>query len=88
MQGDLEKQKALPISMLCDRDNTNIAKSQGGFISFVVMPIFSQMVNVMPNLQECIDQLKSNKEEWSTYAETEQDLKVYVPKQKDEEEKK
>ena len=31
----------------------------------------------MPQLQECIEQLKSNKEAWSTYVETEQDQKVY-----------
>lgn len=40
-QGDLEKEKGLPISMLCDRDNTNVAQSQPGFIGFVVMPLFT-----------------------------------------------
>ena len=78
----------MPISMLCDRENTNVAKSQGGFISFVVMPIFSQMINVMPNLQECIDQLKRNKDAWSTYTETEKDLEVYKTKCKKDEENK
>ena len=82
MQGDLEKEMSLPISMLCDRENTNVAMSQGGFISYVVMPVFSQMIHVMPTLQEGIDQLKSNKETWSTYVETEEDLKVYKIKEK------
>lgn len=27
MQGDLEKEKNLPVSMLCDRITTNVAKS-------------------------------------------------------------
>lgn len=32
MQGDLEKEKNLPVSMLCDRTTTHVAKSQPGFI--------------------------------------------------------
>lgn len=47
-QGDLEREKGLPISMLCDREKTGVAASQGGFISFVVMPMFQQMVLVLP----------------------------------------
>ena len=40
-QGDLEKDQNLPISMLCNRETTNVAAAQPGFISFVVMPLFS-----------------------------------------------
>ena len=43
--------------MLCDRDNTNVAKfasSQPGFIGFVPLPIFTALSNVMPELQECV----------------------------------
>ena len=39
-QGDLEKEQDLPISMLCNRETTNVAASQPGFINFVVMPLF------------------------------------------------
>lgn len=31
-QGDLEREKGLPVSMLCDRQTTHVAKSQPGFI--------------------------------------------------------
>ena len=39
-QGDTEKSMKLEVSMLCDRDTTNIATGQAGFIQFVVMPVF------------------------------------------------
>ena len=34
-QGDLEKKKNLNISLVWDRDNTNINKAQIGFINFL-----------------------------------------------------
>lgn len=37
-QGDLEKDKGLPVSMLMDRNTTNIAKAQKGFIEVLVGP--------------------------------------------------
>lgn len=40
-QGDVEKAQGLKVSMMCDRDTTNIAGGQAGFIQFVVMPIFN-----------------------------------------------
>ena len=39
-QGDLEKSIGLPISPLCDREAHNLAKSQIGFIEYVVKPAF------------------------------------------------
>lgn len=36
MQGDREKELGLPVTMLCDRRTTNVAKSQIGFIDFMV----------------------------------------------------
>lgn len=49
-QGDEEKSKKLPISFLCDRETTNVAKSQPGFINFIVIPLFSTMAEFMPNM--------------------------------------
>jgi len=37
-QGDLEKEQKLPVSPLCDRQNSNLPKSQCDFIDFVVRP--------------------------------------------------
>lgn len=39
-QGDLEKAKKQTISMYCDRETTNIPKSQSGFIKNICLPLF------------------------------------------------
>jgi hypothetical protein len=36
--------------MLCDRKTTNVAKSQMGFIDFVVYPYFEAMTDLIPDL--------------------------------------
>ena len=50
--------------MLCDRDTTNVAGSQSGFISFVVMPLFQTLSHFVPEIMakdDIIDTLKANK---------------------------
>ena len=49
-QGDMEKAQNLEISMMCDRTTTNIAGGQAGFIQFVVMPIFTQLSTICPDI--------------------------------------
>ena len=39
-QGDIEKSKDLPISMYCDRNDTDIPKSQAGFIKNICIPLY------------------------------------------------
>ena len=46
-QGDLERQANIPISLLCDRNTTNINKSQIGFINFIVKPTFDCLKNAI-----------------------------------------
>lgn len=79
-QGDLEKERGLPISMLCDRTTTNVAKSQPGFIGFVSLPLFNNLTNIMPILHEEVDRMKQNSNTWKNYEETEEDKKVYIQK--------
>lgn len=55
----------LEISQLCDRKTTNVGKSQIGFIDFVVYPYFDALAKLLPKIQYCCDQLKSNKEQWA-----------------------
>ena len=57
----------LPISYLCNRSNTNLAKSQIGFIDFVVYPALSFMKTILPNLN--ISELEKNKEEFKNLVE-------------------
>lgn len=63
----------IPITQLCDRKN-NIAKSQDGFIEFLVKPLFEGFgkfltKSVNPELAKkyhevCLGQLAKNKEYW------------------------
>jgi len=70
-QGDLEKKSSLPISLLCDRSTTNIDKSQIGFMNFVVIPTFEAMLNLMPEVQPFMDNLKSNLKKYEELAKQE-----------------
>ena len=75
-QGDMEKAQNLEVSMMCDRTTTNIAGGQAGFIQFVVMPIFTQLTNICPQIQDL--QLSTgldNIEKWKVRAEYEKRLK-------------
>lgn len=68
-QGDLEKGLGQPISMYCDRETTDIAKSQSGFIANIVLPLFSTLNSFLESTAvetHCIAQLRANKEHWDT----------------------
>ena len=72
-QGDMEREKNLPISFLCDRNTTFVAKSQPGFLGFVVMPLYRSMMEVIPAAKPALDQMMKNSETWKNYTETEHD---------------
>lgn len=59
-QGDKEKENGLPVSMLCDRTNTNINKGQVGFIKFIVSPQINLISNLIPEIQPYIDNIRTN----------------------------
>ena len=63
-QGDLEKNKNLPISFMCDRFNTSKPKSQIGFIVKIVKPYFEVFYNMIPEIKPFIDNLNSNFERY------------------------
>jgi cAMP-specific phosphodiesterase 4 len=60
IQGDKEKKLNLPVSLLCDRTTTNVEKSQIGFINFIVLPTFETLYNFTPNIEEYLNNIKSN----------------------------
>ena len=68
-QGDLEKNKGYDVSLLCDRDTTNIDKSQIGFIGFAVLPTFELLVNIIPGIKVYIDTVKSNLKKYEEIVE-------------------
>lgn len=65
-QGDLEKHLGIPISLLCDRENSNILESQVGFIKYVVLPLFELWAELMPEFKETLTYLNQNLEFWET----------------------
>ena len=63
-QGDLEKEHNLPISFLCDRENTNIPQSQKGFISGFILSTFEVLGNIFPMLRFTYENANNNLKEW------------------------
>ena len=66
-QGDIEKERKQEISMYCDRFNTDVPKSQAGFIKNIGIPLYealcyylkSDAINVC-----CLEQIKANHSAW------------------------
>ncbi|CAG9310302.1 unnamed protein product [Blepharisma stoltei] len=68
-QGELEKSLGIPVSMYCDKDTTDISKSQAGFIKNIVSPLFMALNKVMNSQSiedNCIAQLKINEGFWNS----------------------
>lgn len=59
-QGDLERKAGLPITVLCDRLNTSVPKSQIGFITYVVKPTFDILMDLSPGVKPYCDNIKLN----------------------------
>lgn len=66
-QGDLERSSNLPISPLCDRENTNLATSQRDFIRYVVLPSFEVLGKIIPGVvDEVLPMIKKNLAYWES----------------------
>ena len=63
-QGDLEKKKNLPVSFLCDREDTDVPKSQKGFISGFILPTFKCLSSIFPTLKFTVENANNNLKEW------------------------
>ena len=62
-QGDLERKRGLPISQMMDRTNPTVEKSQIGFISFVVSPLYETFVHLCPEIEAtCLQEVQKNKQ--------------------------
>ncbi len=77
-QGDKEKNMKLPVSFLCDRNDTNVPKSQVGFISGFILPTFEVLVTMFPTLNYTVENAKNNISEWQKRVE-ENRLKGWTP---------
>jgi 3'5'-cyclic nucleotide phosphodiesterase len=68
-QGDMEKSLGIPISMYCDRENTDTPKSQVGFIKNIVYPLYYSLNFVLSSQdieESCLAQLDVNQKFWET----------------------
>jgi len=70
LQGDKEKQMNLDISPFMDRNNSDLPKSQFGFINFLVVPLYSSFTEQFKELQPCLDQLLANRDYWEAKNKT------------------
>ena len=67
-QGDIEKSRNQAVSMYCDRESTDIPKSQAGFIKNICLPLYEVWVFYLRSEtveKFCLNQLKSNLDFWS-----------------------
>jgi len=66
-QGDSERAKGMPVSMYCDRETTDIPKSQVGFIRNICLPLFEAWTDYLRSEEvnkACLEQLKGNLSMW------------------------
>ena len=89
-QGDMEKELGLPVSMYCDRETTDISKSQAGFLKNIVEPIYASLNNLLHSSEieiNCIAQIKKNKNYWSLGRSLSKNYSVMMKKQVEEKDK-
>jgi hypothetical protein len=65
----VERSLNIPISMFCDRNNSNIPKAQIGFIKGIILPTFDVLVNFFPSLSYLINNIDDNLSNWGKLAE-------------------
>jgi len=64
-QGDKEKSQGLTVSFGCDRNDFkelgSVPTFSLNFIDFIVMPLYSCLALILPNVIKCTDNLQSNR---------------------------
>ena len=69
--GDTERKAGVPISTFCDRDkDTDLAKSQHGFLQFVCRPFYTAVQRVLPDVAAAanVERLDANLNFWKDCA--------------------
>ena len=68
-QGDIEREKNLKISFLCDRNNVDVPNSQVGFLKGFIITTFDILVTMFPSLGFTLENCKDNIKEWQNLAD-------------------
>lgn len=63
-QGDEEKRLWGTVSPLMDRETGNVAKSQLGFVSFMVLPLYQAWTEEFENTKDLLQQVEANIGYW------------------------
>ncbi|XP_052255077.1 cAMP-specific 3',5'-cyclic phosphodiesterase 4C-like isoform X1 [Dreissena polymorpha] len=62
-QGDMEREKGLDLSPMCDKLTATVEKSQVGFIDYILHPLWETWADlVYPDAQEILDQVEENRD--------------------------
>ncbi|CAD5111770.1 DgyrCDS1047 [Dimorphilus gyrociliatus] len=62
-QGDLEREKGMDISPMCDRHNCTVERSQVGFIDYIAHPLWETWADLVhPDCQDILDALEDNRD--------------------------
>ena len=72
-QGDKEKSLGQPVSMYCDRETTDVPKSQAGFIKNICLPLYDAWLSFLGSPEanvNCLDQLRKNLAMWESKSKT------------------
>ena len=86
IQGDIEKNKGMPISFLCDRNKVDIPSSQIGFIRAFIITTYDCLVSMFPSLKYTLDYANNNLKEWQKLLDQHRS-KGWTPKKEKKEEK-
>jgi cAMP-specific phosphodiesterase len=68
-QGDLERERGLKVTPVCDRNCNTIVQLQKNFIDFVACPFFTAVVEALPSLHGTFDHLHVNRGLWDAYTD-------------------
>ncbi|KAJ8011206.1 hypothetical protein DPEC_G00055760 [Dallia pectoralis] len=61
-QGDRERERGMEISPMCDKHTASVAKSQVGFIDYIVHPLWETWADLVhPDAQDILDTLEDNR---------------------------
>lgn len=75
-QGDIEKKLELPVSFLCERNDSYVGKGQIGFIQVIILPTVNTMLSICPKLSFFMDKLDENIIKWTNYLEEKEKSKL------------
>ena len=88
VQGDLEKEKKLPVSNFCDRNTTNVNKAMIGFISFVVGPTINCLTNLIQEVMDYTEYCNFNLRKHQRGAKEDDRLLILAKNKKEVQERK